>query len=134
MIAEFGVLWGKVWRFFVSGVLGNVLGYCLYLLLLYWSAPYPLAVTICYALGMLWGYLVNKYWSWQDESPILKSATLYILVYGLVYFCHMGFVIYLVQILRIKPEWAGLISFLCLVFPLFFMMDKIVYPASRRRR
>ncbi len=125
-------LWSKAWRFSISGVLANVIGYCLYLLLLKLSVPYPVAITICYALGMAWGYLVNKYWSWQDESPIFKSAALYVAVYGLVYISHMGLVVYLVQGLQIGPEWAALISFLCLVIPLFILLDKVVYRASRR--
>lgn len=125
-------LWGKAWRFSVSGVLANVICYLFYLLLLKLSVPYPVAVTVCYALGMLWGYLVNKYWSWQDESPIFKSAVLFVLVYGLVFLGHMGVIVFLVQILQVAPEWAALISFLFLVIPLFFLLDRIVYRAARR--
>ncbi|MFC4269927.1 hypothetical protein GQF03_05300 [Sneathiella chungangensis] len=133
MIAEIKVFWSKAWRFIVTGVVSNVLFYLIYLLLLWLSVPYQIAVTICYVLGMLWGYAINKIWSWQDESPILRSATAYILAYGFIYFCHLGFVTFLVEIQQISPHWGGLASVVFLTIPLFMLLDRFVYRSPKAR-
>lgn len=124
-------LWAKGWRFLVTGITSNVLLYCFFLFLLWLEVPYQAALTITYVLGMLWGYLVNKYWSWKDESSIVRSGLIYILVYGLVYIAHLSFVTYLVDKQSIEPAWATLISFICLTIPLFISLNKLVYRAPK---
>lgn len=133
MIAEIKAFWSKAWRFIVTGVVSNVLFYLIYLLLLWLSVPYQIAVTICYVLGMLWGYAINKIWSWRDESPILRSATAYILTYGFIYVSHLGVVTYLVEVQSISPGIAALISFVFLTVPLFMLLDRLVYRSPKAR-
>lgn len=127
MISRISNLWGKGWRFIVTGVLSNALFYCFFLVLLWLTVPYQIALTVVYISGMIFGYLVNKYWSWKDKSPIFRSAAAYVLIYGIVYICHLGFVSYLVEIQSLKPALATLISFICLTIPLFILLDKLVY-------
>lgn len=127
MNSRIATLWGKGWRFAVTGAVSNVLFYCIFLILLWLTVPYQVALTITYILGMIFGYFVNKHWSWKDKSPVLKSASAYVVIYGIVYVCHLGFVSYLVKIQTVTPALAALISFICLVGPLFILLDKVVY-------
>ncbi|WP_373085378.1 GtrA family protein [Sneathiella sp.] len=131
MNSRIATLWGKGWRFIVTGILSNVLFYCLFLVLLWLSVPYQIALTVIYILGMIFGYLVNKYWSWKDKSPVFRSAGVYILIYGIVYVCHLGFVSYLVKFQAFSPALAALISFVCLTIPLFMLLDKLVYRSPK---
>jgi len=131
MTSRIAALWRKGWRFIVTGILSNVLFYCLFLVLLWVSVPYQIALTIIYISSMVFGYLVNKHWSWKDKSPVLRSAAAYIVIYGIVYICHLGFVSYLVEIQAFTPAMAALISFVCLTIPLFILLDKLVYRLPR---
>ncbi|MZR30635.1 GtrA family protein [Sneathiella litorea] len=131
MRSRIATLWGKGWRFVVTGVLSNVLFYCLFLILLWLTVPYQIALTVTYIAGMIFGYLVNKHWSWKDQSPVLRSAATYVVIYGVVYVCHLGFVSYLVEIQAFTPAIAALTSFICLTIPLFMLLDKLVYRKPR---
>lgn len=131
MTSRLAILWGKGWRFIVTGILSNALFYCFFLILLWVSVPYQIALTLTYVMGMIFGYLMNKHWSWKDRSPIVRSATVYVLVYGFVYVCHLGFVSFLVEGMSVEPYLAALISFVCLTIPLFFLLDKLVYRSPK---
>lgn len=131
MNSRIATLWGKGWRFIVTGILSNVLFYCLFLVSLWLSVPYQIALTVIYISGMIFGYLVNKHWSWKDKSPVFRSAGAYILIYGIVYVCHLGFVSYLVKFQAFSPAVAALISFVCLTIPLFMLLDKLVYRSPK---
>lgn len=120
-------IWARGWRFAVTGVLSNVTLYMVFLLLLWAGVYYPLALTIVYILGMMWGYFVNRLWSWRDNSPVLRSAAAYIVVYLGVYLAHISFVALLVEWAKHPAAFAAIISFVCLTIPLFFLLNQIVY-------
>jgi putative flippase GtrA len=133
MKENFATLWGRWWRYVVTGVASNVTLYLVFLGLLWLRVPYQIALTISYVLGMIWGYVVNRLWSWRDKSPVLTSAATYVAVYLGVYICHLGFVSGLVEFAGLKPSIATLISFVFLTIPLFFLLNRLVYQNPKSR-
>lgn len=126
-------LWGRVWRFAVTGVVSNVALYLTYVILVRLGMYYPIALTACYALGMLWGYYVNRLWTWRDEGPVLRSMAAYVAVYIGIYVAHVSFVAVLVEWLGQLAELAALISLFCFTLPLFFLLNNIVYLNPKTR-
>ena len=59
--------------------------YLLYLLLLYLGAQYLVALTADYALGICFGYLLNRYWTFRTHGKpkhsFFKYSGSYIVVY-----------------------------------------------------
>lgn len=120
-------IWARGWRFLVTGVASNVSLYLVFLMLLQLGIPYPIALTIGYVLGMILGYVVNRLWSWRDDSPVLRSAAAYVAVYLGIYVAHMSFVALLVEWVGQPSAIAALISFVCLSIPLFVLLNHLVY-------
>ena len=97
------------------------------------SVPYPIALTIGFVLGMIWGCVVNRLWSWRDDNPVLRSAVAYVAVYLGIYVAHMNFVALLVEWMDQPPVIAALISFVCLTIPLFFLHNRLIYRNPKAR-
>lgn len=133
MLRRVSELWGRVWRFIVTGVASNVALYLIYIILIKLDIYYPIALTACYMLGMLWGYYVNRLWTWRDDSPVLRSIAAYVALYLVIYVAHISFVTVLVEWVGQVAELAALISLFCLTIPLFFLLNKIVYVNPKKR-
>ena len=85
-------------------------------------------MTVTYVLGMLWGYLQNRLWSWRSKAPVVQSVARYLAVYGGVYLAHMGIVSLLVERAGLWPLGAAAVSAAVLVIPLFLSLNQFVFP------
>ncbi|MBU1305830.1 MAG: GtrA family protein [Alphaproteobacteria bacterium] len=118
---------GKAPRFLSTGMIVNGTLFMLLALLLHLQWNYLLAATTTYILGMVWGYLQNRFWSWKSDAPLIKSFVAYLAVYGAVYFLHMVAVWSLVSAFSLPPLWAALVSTVLLVAPMYLLLDRFVF-------
>ena len=118
-------------KFIITGVLVNAVLFGLLELLLRIGLDYRIAVTVIYVLGMVWGYVQNRLWSWESSAPVFQSFSRYIVIYAVIYAIHMVFVMFLVDGLSIPPLIAAILSAIVLILPVFFMLDRFVF-ASRK--
>jgi putative flippase GtrA len=114
-------------KFIITGMLVNAALFGLLELLLRTGLDYRIAVTMIYVLGMVWGYVQNRLWSWESSAPVFQSFARYIFVYALIYVLHMMFVMFLVDGLSIPPLLAAILSAVVLILPVFFMLDRFVF-------
>lgn len=114
-------------RFFITGVLVNASLYVVLWALLRFGLDYRIAATLVYLLGMTWGYLQNRLWSWRSNAPVIRSASLYVAVYGFMYVLHMFIVTMFVELASLPPLVAVLASSALLVVPLFILLDKVIF-------
>lgn len=122
-------------RFLITGVIVNVSLYALFALLIFMDVEYRIAATITYMLGILWGYLQNRIWSWRSSAPVTRSLPRYLAAYALIYLLHITFMTLLVDVLTVTPLLSGLISAVALIVPLFCVLDRFVFkePANASR-
>ncbi|MBC2836289.1 GtrA family protein [Paragemmobacter straminiformis] len=119
-------------RFVLTGLLVNGTLFLVLALLLRWRVDYRLAVTVTYLLGMAWGYLQNRLWSWRSKAPVVQSVSRYLVVYGGVYLAHMGIVALLVERAGLGPLGAAAVSAVIVIGPLFALLDRAVFPKETR--
>ncbi|MEM6661817.1 MAG: GtrA family protein [Pseudomonadota bacterium] len=118
---------GRGWRFVATGVIVNAALFLLLWLLLRSGMDYLIAVTIVYIVGIVWGYLQNRIWSWQSTAPAGRSFWNYLVVYAGIYVAHIGFVTGLVEWLEMAPFFAVMVSVLLLITPVFVALDRLVF-------
>ena len=63
--------------------------YLLYLLLLYLGAQYLVALTADYALGICFGYLMNRYWTFRAHGKQYNTFFKYSVSYVAVYLLNL---------------------------------------------
>lgn len=120
-------------RFLLTGLLINGTLFVVLAVLIRLGVGYRVAVTVTYLLGMAWGYLQNRLWSWQSDAPVVRSVARYLAVYGGVYLAHMAIVSLLVEGAGLGPLVAAAISAMILVVPLFALLDRTVFPKGTRQ-
>jgi putative flippase GtrA len=114
-------------RFLLTGIIVNGALFGVFALLLRFDVDYRVAATLTYVLGMIWGYLQNRIWSWGSTAPIFSSATRYLIVYLTIYLLHLGFIAILVEGLTIPALVAAIISTAGLIVPIFVVLDRFVF-------
>jgi putative flippase GtrA len=114
-------------RFIVTGIVVNLTLYGLFAFLIYLTVEYRVAATVAYVLGVVWGYLQNRIWSWQSNTSVKRSFWRYFLVYALIYVLHITLISTLVDGFGVARLLAPLISAAALVVPLFHILDRFVF-------
>lgn len=120
-------LQGRGWRFVATGVMVNGALFGVLWLLLRLGIGYLVAMTVVYVLGMAWGYLQNRIWSWQSRAPVAQSFLTYLTVYAGVYVAHVGCVTALVEWVGVPPLAAVMLSVGLLILPVFLALDRLVF-------
>ena len=118
---------GTWWRFIATGLVINGALFALLWLLLRMGLDYRLAATLTFVTGILWGYTQNRLWSWQSDTPVIRSSLRYFAVYGVIYFVHMGLVITMVAYGGVAPLLATLISIALLIIPNYLALNALVF-------
>ena len=116
-------------KFAAVGFVSNFILYCLYLLLTGFSLQPHVAMTIIYAAGVTFTYLMNRNWTFVYSGPRRAALLRYLLVYGLGY--GINFLGLSVMVDRLsyphKVVQAGLILVLAIALFLaqkFWVFDK----------
>lgn len=73
---------GQLLRFLVVGVSNVLVDLVGYQVLLSLGTPPAPAKGASYALGMVWGYFGNKFWTFKSTSTSVREPLWYILVYA----------------------------------------------------
>jgi putative flippase GtrA len=77
----------KAVKFILAGTLNTALNYSLYVMLVYIGVYYNLALAIEYGVGIVTGYLLNRFWTFsshgQPKRGFLKYCATYVSVFAL---------------------------------------------------
>lgn len=73
----------KVARFAVVGILATAVDLVIYSLSLYFSdSNYWLAKSLGFLAGTVFGFLINRSWTFSDKGHFMKSISKYIALYS----------------------------------------------------
>lgn len=79
----------KSLKFVVAGAINTIVTYSLYVTLIYAGLHYNLALTLEYLVGIVFGYLMNRHWTFSSHEATRYSFFKYSATYVLVYFINL---------------------------------------------
>ena len=110
-------------RYGVVGILNNLLGYVLYLLLTFYGLAPKIAITILYPIGMTITYFSHSTFSFSYQGRKLGSVLRYALTYFIAY--GMNFMMLLILSDKLMfPHQAVQASAIFVVSGIVFLMLK----------
>lgn len=102
----------KFIKFLIIGGTSTILNYLTFFILFQFQIfNYLLSSTTGYLTGLVFGYFLNKYWSFESKSTNhIKDAILYLSVYLTSLVVGLSVLYIAVEILNIHPLIANIIS------------------------
>lgn len=115
-------------RFVVTGLIVNAVLFSVFALLVRLGVEYRAVAAVIYVVGVVWGYVQNRRWSWESDRPVATSLLAYIVVYAGIGVVHIGFMTLLVERVGLNPLLAAAVSVVVLIVPIFLLIDRFVFP------
>jgi putative flippase GtrA len=109
-------------RFLVAGTANTVVGYSLFVLLVYLGLHYNIALAIAYICGGCQGYILNRYWTFSSTTSNRKDFPKYVALYMAVIMLNAVILNALVFLDIVGPIVGQLIS-LCVVTLFSFQLQ-----------
>lgn len=110
-------------RYAVVGLLANLAGYLLYLLLTGLGTGPKLAMTAVYGVGVLQTFVFNKQWSFQFDGATPPALLRYATLYALGYAINFAMLSFFVDYLRL-PHQLVMAALVVLMAGFFFLGQK----------
>lgn len=120
----------KFFKFAIIGATNTLLLYLLYVLLVFLGLHHQLALFLDYVVGVFFGYMLNRYWTFSDREKINKSFLKYVLTYIGIYFSNVISLEILVSYLNIGVIYAQFVSLILVVFLSFILQNKWVFKST----
>ena len=117
-------------RYGVIGLLSNVAGYLVFLLIVYMGVEPKLAMTFLYSVGAAVGFFGNKLWTFSHEGWLLNSAARYIIAhiggYSINWLCLYWFV----DRMGYSHQWVQAVAIFVVALYLFIVLKIFVFPEA----
>lgn len=110
-------------RFGLVGVLNTIVGYGVYYILIKFKLYYMIALLTSHIVGVIHSYFWNKYYTFKSRRKSKSELLKFISVYAVTFLVNLGILTFLVEVLGMGREIAGLIA-LVIVTGLSFLGHK----------
>ncbi|HOM12123.1 MAG TPA: GtrA family protein [Rubrivivax sp.] len=77
-------------RFGIGGVVVNLSLYVVYLILIYIDVEYRFAMSVVYCVGMVFGFVLHRSWTFRNQGTWHRSFRRYVLVYAIGYLLNLA--------------------------------------------
>jgi len=121
-------LFKQLASFATVGVISNIAGYGLYLVLAETMIGPKLAVSILYPVGITISYIGNKRFTFDHNGPAFLAALRYILVYAFGYLLNLLLIVWLVDNLGLPHQFVQALAVILVALLSFFMLRIFVFP------
>lgn len=117
-------------RYAFVGILSNLTGYLVYLLVTYLGASPKITMTLLYGVGAAIGYIGNRNFTFVHKGSLLGSGARYFIAHFLGYFINLVILIIFVDKLGYAHQWVQAVAifvvagFLFIAFK-FFVFTKL---------
>ena len=115
-------------KFIVVGIVSNLTGYLLYLLVTSLGAGPKPAMTVLYVIGTAAGFLANRKWTFSHSGPVSPAMVRYAAAYALGYLLNLSILIVFVD----RMGWPHQLVQACAIGIvagfLFLLMGWLVFP------
>jgi putative flippase GtrA len=120
----------KIIKFAVAGGSTTLLTYLVYAGLVLAGVNYQAALVWEYFVGIVCGYLMQRFWTFKVRANLMTSFAKYLILYFFIFFINSWMLKYLVE----KKEFDSLISQACCLIVLavfsFFIQKKVVFTSN----
>jgi putative flippase GtrA len=117
-------------RYAVVGLVSNLTGYLLYLLLTYADMGPKTAMTLIYAVGIVQTFFFNRGWSFDHQGSVPGAFTRYISAYVLGYLLNFVLLWIAVDHLRLPHQVVQAAAIFLVAACLFLMHRYWVFPTA----
>jgi putative flippase GtrA len=116
----------KISKFFIVGASNTLLTYLFYIVLVKLGVNYKIALFFDYVLGILFGYYLNRYWTFYSHQH-RRSFTKYITLYVGIFLFNSLLLILSVDFFLLDPILAQFIIIGAISLVGFVVQDKWVF-------
>lgn len=117
-------------RYALVGLVSNIVGYLLYLLLTYAGMGHKTAMTLLYAVGVLQTFYFNRGWSFGHDGEISVAFVRYVSAYALGYLFNLAMLMLLVDQWGWPHQWVQGVMIFVLACMLFLLQRYWVFRAQ----
>jgi putative flippase GtrA len=93
-------------KFVVVGMTNTLGGYAFYAALLVLGVNYALALTLEYVVGVAYGFLLNKRWTFKAQGESTQQAWRFAALYGFICVLNVTLLMLLVECWALSPYLA----------------------------
>jgi len=98
-------------KFIFVGVLNTIVGYGLFVILIYLNVFYLMALTISHIFATTHSYVWNRFFTFKSKNSIFKEMPKFVMVYGFIYVINFLFLFVAVDLWKFNV----FISQLCIL-------------------
>lgn len=121
----------QLFRYSLVGVVSNVVGYLIYLILTYMGGTPKLTMSLLYGIGATVGFFGNRSFTFAHQGSIVGAGWRYLISHCIGYLLNLSILILFVDKFGFAHQWVqGAAIFIVAVF-LFLVFKVFVFPVSR---
>lgn len=116
-------------RYTFVGIVSNLVGYLIYLLITYLGGAPKITMTLLYGVGAAIGYIGNRNFTFAHKGSLLGPGIRYFIAHFLGYFINLAILIIFVDQFGYAHQWVQAVaifvvaSFLFIAFKFFVFRD-----------
>jgi putative flippase GtrA len=122
----------QLFRYSFFGILINLIGYSIYLFMTYEGLPPKIVMSFLYAISVLFGFLLNRKWTFKHKGNFLNTGTRYIISHALGYLVNLSILVVMVDKFGYSHQWVQAISIIIVAFFLFLIFKFFVFKPTER--
>ena len=112
---------GQFIRYAVVGIVSNIIGFLLYLVLTAAGMEHKLAMTIIYGVGVAQTFIFNKRWSFSFQGMAHAAFVRYIVAYALGYLLNLTLLLIFVDRFLLPHQAVQAVAIVLVAISLFLM-------------
>lgn len=114
-------------RYGLIGLILNLTGYMIYLLVTYLGVEHKIAMSFLYVVGVLFGFYLNRKHTFKHDGHISGAIFRYAFVYMIGYMINLTMLYIMVDKIGYKHQYVQLASIILLVGYFFLSMKLFVF-------
>ena len=117
----------QLFRYAFVGIVSNLTGYLVYLLVTYIGVTPKITMTLLYGVGAGIGYVGNRNFTFEHKGSMLGSSARYFKAHLLGYFINLAILIFLVDNCGYAHQWVQAVAVLVVAGFLFIAFKFFVF-------
>jgi putative flippase GtrA len=117
----------QFFRFVMVGVIQNLVGYALYILITWAGLDPKLTITVLYPVGFMLSYMGNRNWSFSHKGTHKQAIIRFAITHMIGYTFNIAGLYLLVDMLDYRHQHVQLLIMFILMFYFFFALRLFVF-------
>jgi putative flippase GtrA len=114
-------------RYGIIGLVSNLTGYIVYLLITHFGVAPTIAMTILYLVGAVIGFFGNKNLTFAHKGGVLGAGVRYVVAHCFGYLINLSILVFMVDVLGYPHQWVQAAAIFIVAGFLFLMFKFFVF-------